>query len=151
MSDTHYVKNDGRDDLSVSDDEQEDSHEDQQGVKFRPMWAIWYDQYFGKLAGASDDDNSDALVCEGWDEPNYISADHGYYPDLFCYQCDSSSDEYQEPVAPWADQWPYNCSPIELARERYERGKVGAKKSCYDSSSGDTDDDSVVHGASLKK
>jgi hypothetical protein len=27
-------------------------------------------------------DGSDAYVCEGWDEPNYISADHGYYPDI---------------------------------------------------------------------
>jgi hypothetical protein len=39
-----------------------------------------YDQYFGRLEGESDDDSSDALVCKGLDKPNYISADHGYYP-----------------------------------------------------------------------
>jgi hypothetical protein len=33
-------------------------------------------------------DGSDAYVCEGWDEPNYISADHAYYPDLSELQSD---------------------------------------------------------------
>jgi hypothetical protein len=73
-------------------------------VKVRTRWALWYDQYFGKLESASDDDDSDALVCEGWNEQNYISADRGYYPDLSRYQLypessyeeTSRSDSYEE-------------------------------------------------------
>jgi hypothetical protein len=38
-----------------------------------------------RFEGESDDDNFDALVCEGWYEPNYISADHGYDPDKSRY------------------------------------------------------------------
>jgi hypothetical protein len=43
----------------------------------------------------SDDDNSDAHLCKGWDKPHYISANHGNYPDNSCYECeaDSSDDE----------------------------------------------------------
>jgi hypothetical protein len=30
-------------------------------------------------------------VWEGWDEPNYISADHGYYPDVSSWRSDLES------------------------------------------------------------
>jgi hypothetical protein len=98
MSVLIYVTDDARDDLSLFDDEVEDTPEDnrkgQPGVKVRPAWAVWYDRYFGKLEGESDNDDSDALLCESLDETNYISADHGYYPDISRWQPDpESSDE----------------------------------------------------------
>jgi hypothetical protein len=93
MKDTHYIADDAPDDLIVSDDELEDSREEQQDVKVRPPWSRWYNQYFGLLEGASDDHDSDAIVCAGWDEPKNISADHDYYPDVSQYQCDYFSDE----------------------------------------------------------
>jgi hypothetical protein len=55
--------------LYVTTNEKENSpdvvHEDPGYTTSRPLWARWYDQYFGRLEGESDDDNSDALVCEG--------------------------------------------------------------------------------------
>jgi hypothetical protein len=80
MSNLNYVTNDTRYDMTLSDD----------GL----------DSYFGKSeeeretddSGATND--SDAYVYEGLDEPNYISADHGYYPDLSSWRLDleASSD-----------------------------------------------------------
>jgi hypothetical protein len=62
-------------------------------MKERPLWAVWQDAVFGQLEGESTDDYSDALICEGLDEPNYISADHCYYPDNNCYELGRSDDE----------------------------------------------------------
>jgi hypothetical protein len=98
MSDTSYVTDDARDDLEESKDDtevgSEDCCEDHQDSKGRPLLAVWYDQYFGRVEGASDDGNLDALVGEGFDEPNYIYANHGYYPSISRYQLDSErSDE----------------------------------------------------------
>jgi hypothetical protein len=64
----NYVTDDSRDDVGYSDDD--------------------LNSYFNmsneeRATDVSDTtDGSDAYVCEGWDEPNYISAYHGYYPDL---------------------------------------------------------------------
>jgi hypothetical protein len=68
MGDLNYVTDDSRDDVSIFDD---DLH-----------------RYFDKSdeEWATDVSNTtdgfDAYVCEGWDEPNYISVNHAYYPDL---------------------------------------------------------------------
>jgi hypothetical protein len=65
MGDLNYVTDDTRDDVGYYDDDLK--------------------SYFNKSdeARATDvsntTDGSDAYVCEGWDEPNYISA---YYPNL---------------------------------------------------------------------
>jgi hypothetical protein len=74
MGDLNYFTNDTRDDMTLSDDD--------------------LNRYFNKsdekrAADVSDTtDGSDAYVCAGWDEPNYISADHAYYPDLSSWQSD---------------------------------------------------------------
>jgi hypothetical protein len=59
------------------------------------------DSYFNKseeerATDATDDYN--AYVCEGLDEPHYISANHAYYPDLSSWQSDleASSDGEEE-------------------------------------------------------
>jgi hypothetical protein len=68
MGDLNYITNNTRDDMSLFDND--------------------FDSYFDKsdeerATDVSDTaDGSDAYVCEGWDEPNYISANHAYYPDL---------------------------------------------------------------------
>jgi hypothetical protein len=68
MGDLNYVTKDSGDDVGYSDDD--------------------LNSYFNmsdeeRSTDVSDTtDGSDAYVSEGWDEPNYISADHGYYPDL---------------------------------------------------------------------
>jgi hypothetical protein len=62
MSDTPYVTDDGPDDQKGSEDELQDSRKDLQGSKDRPLWAIWYDQNFGKLEVASDDEIFNSLV-----------------------------------------------------------------------------------------
>jgi hypothetical protein len=74
MGDLNYVTDDTRDDMSLFDDD--------------------LDSYFDKseeeratdVSDATDD--SDVYVYEGWDELNYISADHAYYPDLSSWQSD---------------------------------------------------------------
>jgi hypothetical protein len=74
MGDLNYVTDNTRDDISLFDDD--------------------LDSYFDKSAeervtdvsGATDD--SDAYVCEGLDEPNYISANHAYFPDVSEWQLD---------------------------------------------------------------
>jgi hypothetical protein len=48
----------------------------------------WLDQYFDKLEAEKGTDDSDAYVCEDWDQPNYISVDHAYYPDLSRWRTD---------------------------------------------------------------
>jgi hypothetical protein len=74
MGDLNYVTDDSRDDVGYSDDD--------------------LNSYFNmsdeeRATDVSDTtDGSDAYVCEGWDEPNYISADHAYYPDLSEWQSD---------------------------------------------------------------
>jgi hypothetical protein len=74
MGDLNYVTNDTRDDVGISDND--------------------LDSYFDKsdeerATDVSDTtDGSDAYVCEGCDEPNYISANHAYYPDLSGWQSD---------------------------------------------------------------
>jgi hypothetical protein len=74
MGDLNYVTDDTRDDVGNSDND--------------------LDSYFGKsneerATDVSDTtDGSNAYVCEGWDEPKYISADHAYYPDLSELQSD---------------------------------------------------------------
>jgi hypothetical protein len=80
-------------------------------VKENPLWAFWQDAVFGRLEGESTDDDSDALVCEGLDEPNYISADHCYYPDNSRYELDSSDDD----VSVCIDD---PCCPLVIARKR---------------------------------
>jgi hypothetical protein len=50
-------------------------------MKERLLWSVWQEVVFGRLEGESTDDDSDAVICEGLDEFNYISADHCYYPD----------------------------------------------------------------------
>jgi hypothetical protein len=74
MGDLYYVTDDTLDDVGISDDD--------------------IDSYFDKsdeerATDVSDTtDGSDAYVCKGWDEPNYISANHAYYPDLSEWQSD---------------------------------------------------------------
>jgi hypothetical protein len=65
-------------------------------VAFLKRWN-WHMNLFESLDSYGDTDNSDAYVCEGWDETNYISADHGYYPDVLRWQPDpeNASDEEQ--------------------------------------------------------
>jgi hypothetical protein len=66
---------------------------------------------------------SDAYVCEVWDELNYISADHGYYPDLSEFQSDvdlnSNGEEgSDEPSTTTLEQ--YLCNLGSLKREEAE-------------------------------
>jgi hypothetical protein len=74
IGDLNYDTDDTRDDISLFDND--------------------LDSYFEKSAeeratDVSDaTDDSDAYVCEVLDEPNYISADHDYYPDLSEWQSD---------------------------------------------------------------
>jgi hypothetical protein len=68
MSNLNYVTDDSRDGMSLSDD----------GLN----------SYFDKSEEERVTEDSDASVCEGLDEPNYISADHAYYPDLLSWQSD---------------------------------------------------------------
>jgi hypothetical protein len=84
MCDLHYVTDYAQDDMSLCDDD--------------------IDSYFSKSDEERATDtsttthSSDAYVCEGWDEPNYISAGNGYYPDLSECQSDvdTSSDREGE-------------------------------------------------------
>jgi hypothetical protein len=77
MGDPNYVTDDTRDDVGYSDDD--------------------LNSYFDKsdeeraIDVSDTTDGSDAYVCEGWDEPNYICADHAYYPDLSEWQSDVES------------------------------------------------------------
>jgi hypothetical protein len=74
MGDLNYVTDNTRDDVGNSDND--------------------LDSYFDKSdeereTDVSDTtDGSDDYVCEGWDEPNYIPANHAYYPDLSKWQPD---------------------------------------------------------------
>jgi hypothetical protein len=74
MSDLNCVTDDTQDGMSLSDD----------GLN----------NCFNKSEDERAADDSDAYVCDGLDEPNYISADHVYYPDLSSWQSDleASSD-----------------------------------------------------------
>jgi hypothetical protein len=99
MSDTNYVTDSSKDDSSLAD--------------------IDPDSSFGDDGSdtSHDTDASDALVCEGKDEPNYISADHCYYPDISRWQVrwheyPESDDEEREPLVPSMNQWPYGFSPM---------------------------------------
>jgi hypothetical protein len=74
MGDLNYVIDDTRDILSIFHDDL-DSYLDKSDEE--------------RATDVSDTtDGSDAYVCEGWDEPNYISDDHDYYPDLLDWQSD---------------------------------------------------------------
>jgi hypothetical protein len=68
------------------------------------LWEVWQDEVFGTLSWmlmimtlntfeVSTDDDSDSLIYEKLDKPNYISADYCYYPES-CYELDSSDDEF---------------------------------------------------------
>jgi hypothetical protein len=61
------------------------------------------------------DHGLDAYVCEGWDEPNYISADHDHYPDNSCYECDSDNSDEESCV----DE---PCCPVYL--EKFHKNKT---------------------------
>jgi hypothetical protein len=74
MGDLNYVTDDSRDDVGYSDDE---------------LNSYFHMSDEERATDVSDTtDGSDAYVCEVWDEPNHISADHGYYPDLLEWQSD---------------------------------------------------------------
>jgi hypothetical protein len=77
MEDTSYVTDNEQDVFRGSDEVREKAEVPKEE---RPLWARCQDEVFGRLKVASIDDDSDLLVCEKWDEPNYNSADHGYYP-----------------------------------------------------------------------
>jgi hypothetical protein len=74
MGDLNYVTDDARDDVGYSDDD--------------------LNSYFNMsdeeraIDVSNTTDVSDAYVCEGWDEPNYISSNHDYYHDLSEWQSD---------------------------------------------------------------
>jgi hypothetical protein len=98
-----------------------------------------------------DTDASDALVCEGMDEPNYISADHCYYPDISRWQVrwheyPEPDDEECEPLVPSMDQWSYGCSPMcskeEVAEFRQHSAEIRAKLYGHGTRSQDGSDDS---------
>jgi hypothetical protein len=88
MSVLNYVTDDTRDALSLSDDGPEDRFEDSVDSDSDARDQEWLDNYFDRLEVERGTDDSDAYVCEGWDEPNYISADHAFYPDLSSWQTD---------------------------------------------------------------
>jgi hypothetical protein len=74
MGDPNYVTDDSRDDVGYPDDDLN-------------SYLNMSDEE--RATDVSDTtDGSDAYVCEGWDETNYISADHVYNPDLLERQSD---------------------------------------------------------------
>jgi hypothetical protein len=98
-----------------------------------------------------DTDASDAYVCEGKDEPNYISADHCYYPDISrwkvrWHEYPELDDEEREPLVPSMDQWPYGCSPMcskeEVAEFKRNSYETRVKLYGYGTRSEDDSDDS---------
>jgi hypothetical protein len=80
MSDLNYVTDDTRDDLILSDDDLDKSEEERAPYVDDAYLCYSSDTYACDASDGTDDSN--AYVCEGLDEPNYISADHCYYPDL---------------------------------------------------------------------
>jgi hypothetical protein len=90
MDDSLYITDDERENARGSDEVREEPSEGPR--KERKPWVEWMDSVFGRLEGESTDDDSDALVCEGLDEPNYISADHGYYPDISRWRSDKPKE-----------------------------------------------------------
>jgi hypothetical protein len=112
IDDTSYVTNGDREVSRGSDGVYEGAVV---SMKERPLWEVWQDAVFGRLDGESTVDDSDALICEGLDEPNYISADHCYYPDNSHYELDSSDNEIL------VDD---SCCPLVVARKRPSMDKV---------------------------
>jgi hypothetical protein len=121
MGDLSYVTGDSRDDVGYSNDE--------------------LNSYFNmsdeeRATDVSDTtDGSDAYVCEGWDEPNYISADHGYYPDLSEWQ--SEIDPLQMKKRDWRNVLPprWNSTfatwiPWTVKRQKCAWPRQGAGASC---------------------
>jgi hypothetical protein len=98
MDDSLYITDDERENARGSDEVREEPSEGPR--KERKPWVEWMDSVFGRLEGESTDDDSDALVCEGLDEPNYISADHGYYPDISRWQSNNDDDSTVKPEDP---------------------------------------------------
>jgi hypothetical protein len=130
MSDANYVTDSSKDDFSLAD--------------------IDPDSSFGTDT-SNDTDASDAYVCEGKDEPNYISADHCYYPDISRWQVrwheyPESDDEEREPLVPSMDQWPYGCSPMcskeEVAEFKRNQYEIRARLYGHGTRYGDDSDDS---------
>jgi hypothetical protein len=74
MGDLNYVTDNTRDDVSDFDNDL-DSYFDNSDEE--------------RATDVSDTtEGSEAYVCKSWDDPNYISADHAYYPDLSDWQLD---------------------------------------------------------------
>jgi hypothetical protein len=82
MGDLNYATNNVRDDAAYSDDD------------LNNYFHISDEERATDVSNTTD--GSDVYVCEGWDEPNYISADHAYYPDLSEWQSDVEPPSYGE-------------------------------------------------------
>jgi hypothetical protein len=147
MSDTNYVTDSSKEDSSVS-------------TFYRQDDSSLTDS--GPDGSSMDTDASDAYVCEGKDEPNYISADHCYYPDIsrwkYQWQPDAESDdEKREPLVPSKDQWPYGYSPMCSKEEiaEYERNLYDTRVELYgygtrSEDHSDDSDESVVDAKPVK-
>jgi hypothetical protein len=82
MSDTPYITDDSRDDPQESEGDSDNSREDLQETDDEKRDLEWLDRYFDKIEEERGDNDSDSYACECWDEPNFNSADHGYYLDF---------------------------------------------------------------------
>jgi hypothetical protein len=92
-----YVTDDDREDLQESEDEPIDGREELQTWRMNLMRRNGLPNLLNIL-NESKEMIVHAYVCEGWDEQNYISADHGYYPDSRWYECNSGSSD--DPCCP---------------------------------------------------
>jgi hypothetical protein len=149
MSDANYVTDSSKDDSSLADIDLDSSFGD------------------GGSDTSHDTDASDALVCEGMDEPNYISADHCYYPDISRWQVrwheypesddeerePLADDEEREPLVPSMDGCSSMCSKEEVPF--WKRNWYGTKVNLYGDGArseddSDDSDESVVDTKPVK-
>jgi hypothetical protein len=119
MGDLNYVTDDSRDDVGYPD--------------------VDLNSYFNmsdedRATDVSDTkDGSDAYVCEGWDEPNYISVDHGYYPDISEWQSDvdpTSDGEKGSDESSTTTLEQYLCNLGSLDREESELRMAKTRVRC---------------------
>jgi hypothetical protein len=119
MEGLNYVTDDSRDDVGCPDDD------------LNSYFTMSDEERATDVSDTTD--GSDAYVCEGLDEPNYISADHGYYPDISEWQSDvdppSDGEEgSDERSTTTLEQYLCNLGPVD--REEAEVRMAKTRVSC---------------------
>jgi hypothetical protein len=114
MSDPPYVTDDSRDDPLESEGDPDDNSDDLLDLDSDARDQEGLDQYFDKLEAERGTDDSDAYVCETWDQPNYISADHDHFSSLSRWQPDPDTSLDAEKVSDKSPSRQKNSTSVTL-------------------------------------